>query len=202
MTAPVIQLKKPHPITLTGERVELRPMETSHAEALFAAGTDPAVFEYWKVRMKTLGDFHEFVRVALDNQDKLGDIPWIVFDKEQDRIIGSTRLFDVSVPSRHAEIGHTWYDSKAWRSRVNSECKYLILRQCFEVWDMIRVQFKTCSRNERSQNAIARLGAVREGALRDDVINHDGYVRTTVYFSILAREWPEVKKRLEGFLNR
>ena len=200
MTTPTAPLKKPHPITLTGQRVELRTMETAHADALYDAGRDPAVFQFWSVPMKTRDDFHEFVRVALANRDKMGDVPWVVFDKEQKRIVGSTRLFDVQPHNRNAEIGHTWYDSAVWRTRVNTECKYLILKQCFEEWDLLRVQLKTCSRNVRSQEAMARLGATREGVLRDHVIIHDGYVRSSVYFSILAREWPDVKKRLEGFL--
>jgi RimJ/RimL family protein N-acetyltransferase len=195
-------VKKPHAIALTGERVELRPMESRHADALYEAGRDTKIFQFWSVPMKTREDFHEFVRVALANRDKLGDVPWVVFDKEQQRIVGSTRLFDVQPHNRNAEIGHTWYDSAVWRSRVNTECKYLILKQCFEEWDLLRVQLKTCSRNVRSQDAMARLGATREGVLRDHVIIHDGYVRSSVYFSILAREWPDAKKRLEGFLAK
>ncbi len=187
---------------LCRDRVALVPLEPDHADALYDAGRDPKIFEFWSVPMKTREDFHEFVRVALANRDKLGDVPWVVFDKEQKRIVGSTRLFDVQPHNRNAEIGHTWYDSAVWRSKVNTECKYLILKQCFEEWDMLRVQLKTCSRNQRSQDAMARLGATREGVLRDHVIIHDGYVRSSVYFSILAREWPEVKKRLEGFLAR
>ena len=187
---------------LCRERVALVPMDPAHADALYDAGRDPAIFEFWSVPMKTREDFHEFVRVALASRDKLGDVPWVVFDKEQKRIVGSTRLFDVQPHNRNAEIGHTWYDSAVWRSKVNTECKYLILKQCFEEWDMLRVQLKTCSRNTRSQDAMARLGATREGVLRDHVIIHDGYVRSSVYFSILSREWPEVKTRLKGFLSR
>ena len=187
---------------LCRDRVALVPMETAHAGALYDAGRDPAIFQFWSVPMKTREDFHEFVRVALANRDKLGDVPWVVFDKEQKRIVGSTRLFDVQPHNRNAEIGHTWYDSAVWRTKVNTECKYLILKQCFEEWDLLRVQLKTCSRNVRSQEAMARLGATREGVLRDHVIIHDGYVRSSVYFSILAREWPDVKARLEGFLDR
>src|SRR4051812_19996765 len=194
--------KKPHPIMLSGDRIDLVPMDPTHADALYDAGRDVKIFEFWSVPMKTREDFHEFVRVALANRDKLGDVPWVVFDKEQKRIVGSTRLFDVQPHNRNAEIGHTWYDSAVWRSKVNTECKYLILKQCFEEWDLLRVQLKTCSRNVRSQEAMARLGATREGVLRDHVIIHDGYVRSSVYFSILAREWPDVKKRLEGFLSK
>jgi RimJ/RimL family protein N-acetyltransferase len=197
-----VPAKKPHPIMLCRDRVALVPMETAHADALYDAGRDPKIFEFWSVPMKTREDFHEFVRVALANRDKLGEVPWVVFDKGQKRIVGSTRLFDVQPHNRNAEIGHTWYDSAVWRTKVNTECKYLILKHCFEEWDMLRIQLKTCSRNVRSQEAMARLGATREGVLRDHVIIHDGYVRSSVYFSILAREWPDVKKRLEGYLSK
>jgi RimJ/RimL family protein N-acetyltransferase len=195
-------IQRLHPVMLCRDRVDLVPMDLAHADALFDAGQDPATFQFWSVPMKTREDFHEFVRVALANRDKLGDIPWVVFDKEQKRIVGSTRLFDVQPQNRNAEIGHTWYDSAVWRTKVNTECKYLILKQCFEEWDLLRVQLKTCSRNVRSQEALARLGATREGVLRDHVIIHDGYVRSSVYFSVLAREWPDVKMRLEGFLEK
>lgn len=103
--------------------------------------------------------------------------------------------------NRHVEIGWTWLARACWRTPLNTECKYLLLKHAFEDWQCIRVQLKTDLRNERSQRAIERLGAVREGVLRKAVIVKDGYQRTSVYYSILDDEWAEVKARLEGFLG-
>ena len=97
------------------------------------------------------------------------------------------------------EIGHTWYNPSVWRTRVNTESKYMLLRYCFESLNLLRVQIKTDLRNERSQAAIARLGAQKEGILRQHRVLYDGYIRDTVMFSIIDKEWPQVKERLEGF---
>ncbi len=107
---------------------------------------------------------------------------------------------DVRAAHQGVEIGGTWYGAEFRRTAVNTECKYLLLRHAFEAMDCIRVQFKTDLRNERSQRAIERLGAVREGVLRNHMILPDGTIRDSVYYSILAHEWPYVRKRLEAIL--
>jgi RimJ/RimL family protein N-acetyltransferase len=190
------------PIRLTGTRAELVPLEAAHIEALYEAGRDPQVFRYFRNRMISVDDMRTYMMEALATQEKGTDLPWIIVDREQNKIVGSTRLFDCQLGNRNGEIGHTWLNPSVWRTRINTECKYMILRHCFETLSFIRVQLKTDLRNVRSQEAIARLGAVREGVWRNHVIMHDGYVRSSVVFSILGEEWPGVKEKLEKFLGK
>jgi N-acetyltransferase len=150
--------------------------------------------------VKSLAEMQEWVRAALDERDKTGSMPYAIQDRATGSLVGSTRVFDIQPTHRNGEIGHTWYTPSVWRTAINTECKLLLLGHLFEKVDFLRVQFKTCSRNVRSQKAIERLGAVKEGMLRDNIVNADGYIRTSVYYSVLQRDWPEVKKRLEGFL--
>jgi RimJ/RimL family protein N-acetyltransferase len=198
-TAPATD--KLHPITLTGKRAQLVPLEVAHIEALYEAGRDPQVFRYFRNRMTSLDDMRTYMLEGLATQAKGTDLPWVIIDREQSKVVGSTRLFDVQLANRNGEIGHTWLNPSVWRTRINSECKYLILRHCFETLNFIRVQLKTDLRNVRSQAAIERLGAKKEGVWRNHVIMHDGYVRSSPIYSILAEEWPGVKVRLESVLN-
>lgn len=188
------------PLILEGERVALLPMQKSHITALLEAAADPNIFAYM-TPLHSSTDVEKFVHQALEEQAAELGIPYSVYDKLTDTFVGSTRLFDISTQHRNLEIGHTWYNPQVWRTRVNTECKYLLLNHCFETLNLLRVQLKTDLRNERSQAAIARLGAKKEGILRQHRILHDGYIRDTVMFSILDTEWPEVKQRLESFLN-
>jgi len=189
------------PVTLEGERVRLVPIGPEHAEGLYEAAQAPEIWAYMPYPIDSLEKARFFIDSALKSQEQGTDLVFTIIDKETDRIIGSTRYLEIVPSCRNLEIGWTWYTPAVWRSRVNSECKYLLLRHAFETLDCIRVQFKTDSRNERSQNAISRLGAVREGTLRNHRILADGYIRDSVYFSILDREWFDVKERLEGFLK-
>ena len=188
------------PITLEGSRIILLPMQETHTQALFEAGQNALI---WQVSMKpitSLTDAEHFVKQALAEQEQGIGLPFSVYDKETARIVGSTRLFDISAAHRYLEIGWTWYHPGVWRTRVNTECKYLLLRHSFETLGTIRVQLKTDLRNTRSQAAIERLGAQKEGILRNHRILHDGYVRDTVMYSIIASEWPGIRMRLESFL--
>jgi RimJ/RimL family protein N-acetyltransferase len=188
------------PLILEGTRVALLPMQESHITGLTEAAADPNIWAYMTPLLRSAA-VEQFVYQALDEQKAGLGIPYSVYDKQSDTFVGSTRLFDISASHRNLEIGHTWYNPLVWRTRVNTECKYLLLNHCFESLDLLRVQLKTDLRNERSQAAIARLGAQREGILRQHRVLHDGYIRDTVMFSIINTEWPDVRQRLEGFLN-
>jgi RimJ/RimL family protein N-acetyltransferase len=185
---------------LEGVRVKLIPLEEIHAEGLFEAGREPAIWTYMPRHVNTLEDMVKLVGEALVAKEGGMEYPFVIWDKQTGKIVGSTRFLNISVPNRNLEIGWTWYSPEVWRTPVNTECKYLLLHHCFEALSTIRVQFKADRRNERSNRAIARLGAIQEGILRQDRIMPDGYIRDSVYHSILAEEWPEVKVRLEGFL--
>lgn len=186
------------PVVLSGQRVELIPMELGHAEALYEAGRYPEIWEVTQGKMATLDEAKAYVEKALNLQNA---VPYVIKDRASGALLGSTRLFDISVPNRGLEIGSTWLTPSVWRTSVNTECKYLLLRHCFETLGTIRVQLKTDLRNTRSQRAIERLGAVREGVLRNHMILPNGIIRDSVYYSILDREWPSVKERLESMLN-
>jgi len=142
-----------------------------------------------------------FIRDLLQRQARGTDLPFTVVLRATGKAIGCTRYMYINIPDRGVEIGGTWYGPEHQRTGVNTECKYLLLRHAFERWGCIRVQLKTDLNNVRSQHAIERLGAVKEGVLRNHMIRPDGTPRDTVMYSIIDREWPLVKARLEGLMG-
>jgi RimJ/RimL family protein N-acetyltransferase len=188
-------------IELIGTRVKLAPLEEAHTKGLFKAGQAPDIWSYMPMKIETLEEMVHLVQGALLAKEKGTEFPFVIIDQETDQIVGSTRFLDISPSHRHLEIGWTWLAPVVWRTKINTEAKYLLLRYCFEVLSTIRVQLKTDGRNLRSQSAIERIGAKREGTLRRQRVMYDGYVRDTVYFSIIEEEWPEVKQRLEAILT-
>jgi RimJ/RimL family protein N-acetyltransferase len=181
--------------SLQGEGVTLIPISTEHLDGLWEAAKPDEIWTYMATKVRTKQEMEEMIQTAIKERERGTQYTFTVLN-DQNEIIGSTRFLDISLFHKSAEIGSTWYHPKVWRTRVNTECKYLLLTHAFEEWGLTRVQLKTDSRNVRSQNAIARIGAVREGVLRKDRIISDGYLRDTVYFSILAEEWEKVKGHL------
>lgn len=190
------------PVTLNGKLVRLEPLERSHLTDLTAAGKDERIWAY--MRYGTI-DSEEKMLVVIDDllahQARGTDLPFSVILQESGKAIGMTRYLNIEAHNRAVEVGGTWYGAAYQRTGVNTECKFLLLEHAFERLDCIRVQLKTDLRNERSQRAIERIGAVREGVLRDHMILPDGTVRSSVYYSILAREWPAVKTHLLELIN-
>ena len=185
------------PVTLTGSIVRLEPLSEQHVPDLFSAGNDASIWLYMRYgTMESEADMRRWVQMLLNAQLGGTDLPFAVIHLKSGRAIGCTRYLEIDRHNRALEIGGTWYGVDYQRTAVNTECKYLLLQRAFEVLDMLRVQFKADLRNLRSQKALERIGAVKEGVLRDHVILPDGYMRSSVYFSILAREWPVVKARL------
>jgi RimJ/RimL family protein N-acetyltransferase len=188
-------------ITLTGLRAELIPQTLDHLDKLYEAGQYAEIWAYMPMQtIPTRERLAHYIESALAEQAAGTCLPFTIVDQESGQFVGSTRLFDVALAHRRGEIGHTWLTPSVWRTRINTECKYILLGYAFETLKMIRVQLKTDSRNIRSQAAIERLGAVQEGVLRNHVILPDGYIRHSVMYSITDTEWPVVKTRLEGFL--
>ncbi|GAA4702025.1 GNAT family N-acetyltransferase [Brevibacillus fulvus] len=190
------------PVTLTGEQVRLEPLAIAHADQLFEAGNFEQIWTYMSIEISRPEDVHSFIAAAMEGQKAGTDLPFAIIDRRTDKAIGSTRLLNISRKDRHVEIGFTWITPAYWKTAVNTECKWLLLRHCFEQLGCVRVQIKTDARNLNSQRAIERLGAVREGLLRNERIVRNGYVRDAVYYSIIDREWPEVKQRLQAYLQR
>ncbi|MFZ6029786.1 MAG: GNAT family N-acetyltransferase [Chloroflexota bacterium] len=191
------------PVTLCGRVVRLEPLAERHVPDLTAAGSDESVWRYMVYgNIDSEEKMLALVRRLLESQRQGTDLPFAVIHQASGRAIGSTRYMEIRAKHRGLEIGGTWYAPAHQRTAANTECKLLLLAHAFEALGCIRVQIKTDVRNERSQRAIERLGAVREGVLRNHVILPDGVVRHTVYYSILDSEWPGVKARLLAMLER
>src|SRR5262245_18640612 len=186
------------PVTLKGRWLTLEAIDERHAPGLFEAMRDEEVCRYLAWEPPTsIEDTLRLVREAKEAMARGQSIVYAQVWNATGRAIGSTRLLDVRPADRQVEIGATFLAREFWRTPANTESKYLVLRHCFERLGCVRVALKTDGRNVRSQEAIERLGAVREGALRRHM-RVKGYQRDTVYFSILDDEWPAVKARLQA----
>jgi N-acetyltransferase len=191
------------PITLVGKVVRLEPMKESHIPALETAGQDESIWRYMVYgNLSGEGNMRAWVKELLRRQAEGTDLTFVVFHLASGKVVGTTRYLELRPEHRSVEIGGTWYAPEFQHTAVNTESKFLLLRYAFETLTCIRVHFKADSRNARSIHAIERLGAVREGVLRSHYILQDGTIRDSVCFSILDREWPGVKKKLEAMLAR
>ncbi len=191
------------PVVLQGVHVRLEPMTEAHIPGLAEIGVDQDFWDFMLYgNMNTEADMANWVREILSRAEKGTDLPFAVIHLASKRVAGATRYLNIMPHDRGLEIGGTWYGTDFQRTAVNTECKYLLLQHAFETLGCIRVQLKTDSRNERSQRAIERIGAVKEGRLRNHMILPDGRYRHSVYYSIIDTEWPGVKSQLEEKLNR
>ena len=191
------------PVTLTGKHVRLEPMTEAHVPALAEIGVGQKFWNFMVYgKMEAENDMRGWVLDILSRAEMGTDVPFAAVHLASGRVAGATRYMNISPKDRGLEIGGTWYGLDFQRTPVNTECKYLLLRHAFETLGCIRVQLKTDLRNERSQKAIERVGAVREGVLRNHMVLPDGYVRHSVFYSILDTEWADVKKNLEGMMER
>jgi RimJ/RimL family protein N-acetyltransferase len=191
------------PVTLEGSVVRLEPLRREHAQLFWEAAQEGLedIFRWIPYRMKTAEDFNQAVDRAFAEQERGESIAFATLERASRQVIGSTRFMNIDVANRRVEIGSTWI-AKAWqRTAVNTEAKYLMLKHAFETWQSIRVELKTDALNERSRDAILRIGAKEEGILRHHLITWTGRVRDSVYFSILEAEWPQVKAQLEAKLG-
>jgi RimJ/RimL family protein N-acetyltransferase len=190
------------PITLEGPTIRLEPLAPGHLDGLCRAGLDPELWRLTVNRMSDRAAMERYVAAAWDEQRTGTMLPFATVLRETGKVIGSTRFGNASPPNRRVEIGWTWL-GRAWqRSGANTEAKYLMLRHAFEAWQCIRVELKTSALNLRSRAAIARIGAREEGILRHHMINEDGSLRDSVFFSILRDEWPDARARLAAMLAR
>lgn len=193
----------PAPVTLVGHHARLEPLAARHAADLFDAGRDPSIWTYLsRPAFRDLADTEGWIADVLADVAAGRQIAFATVDLKAGRAVGSTRYLDIRLADRGVEIGSTWLGTAAQRTAVNTECKYLLLEHAFETLGALRVQLKTDARNIRSQNAIARIGAIREGVLRRHMIVRDGHVRDSVYFSVVDSEWPSVKASLLAKLRR
>jgi N-acetyltransferase len=195
-------LKIETPITLEGRVVRLEPIRPEHAAFYWGVAKDSVedIFRWYPYSMKTSEDFRQLVEKAFAEQERGESVVFTTVERASGHVVGSTRYMNIDRANRRVEIGSTWI-APAWqRTAVNTEAKYLMLRHAFEVLGCARVELKTDALNEKSRNAILRIGAKEEGTLRRHVVTWTGRIRDSVYFSVLDSEWPEVKTKLEARL--
>ena len=189
-------------VTLQGKFIRLEPLSEDHIPGLTEIG---AGRDFWNFMLygdiKTESDMRKWVLDILERSKRGTDLPFVAVHLETGRVAGATRYLNIMPNDRGLEIGGTWYGLDFQRTAVNTECKYLLLKHAFEDLKCIRVQLKTDSLNERSQKAIERIGAKKEGVLRNHMILPDGRMRHSVFYSIIDTEWADVKRRLEGMLG-
>ena len=192
------------PLTLEGSTVRLEPIRHEHAENFWEAAKDALdnIFQWIPYSMKTHEDFQRLVEKAFAEQERGESIVFATVERNSGRVIGSTRFMNIDRVNRRVEIGSTWI-APAWqRTAVNTEAKYLMLRHAFEVWQVRSVCLHTDARNQRSRDAMQRIGARFEGVLRAHRLGADLNPRDSARFSITAAEWPSVRLRLDELARR
>jgi len=181
------------PCVLDGRYVRLEPLSLSHSEAILEAARE-SEWTWMPRDLDTKNSVDEWISDAIQAQSRGEEYAFAVTFRT--KIIGSTRYLDVQPKNKGTEIGWTWYTKSVWGSKVNPECKFLLLRHAFEDWGAIRVQLKTDSKNLHSQKAILKLGAKFEGKLRNHRFRKDGSIRDSMIYSITSEEWPVIKEGL------
>ena len=192
----------PRPTVLEGGGIRLEPLTDDHHEGLDAAAADGRLWELWFTAVPAPGGMRAYVADALQGQRDGHMLPWVVRDVGSDTIIGSTRYHDIVPGIDRVEIGYTWYAQSRQRTHVNTNCKLLLLGHAFDTLGCKIVGLRTDNFNFRSQRAIEGLGAKKDGVLRHHALRRDGTVRDSVMYSILAAEWPDVRRHLELRLAR
>ncbi len=191
-----------HPVTLEGHGIRLEPLADEHHDGLAAAAADGRLWELWFTSVPEPEQTHGYIAAALAGQRDGHMLPWAVRELSGGTIVGSTRYHDIVPAIARVEIGYTWY-GKSWQRRhVNTGCKLLLLGHAFDTLGCRVVGLRTDNYNFASQRAIESLGAKKDGVIRHHQARRDGTVRDSVMYSILASEWPEVKRHLELRLTR
>ena len=185
------------PVVLAGRHIRLEPLTLEHYAAFCEIGLDEDIWRWFPTPVHSREDMLEYIRTGLQWQAEGTALPFATIDQDSGRVIGSTRYMNIDNPNRKVEIGSTWLGPLWQRTAANTEAKYLMLRHAFEQLGCIRVELKTDVLNEKSRNAILRIGAKQEGIFRNHVICAGGRIRDSVWYSIIDSEWPQVKLALE-----
>lgn len=185
------------PEVLEGNRVKLIPLVMDHAEELWESAKNEDLWQHYTFRrMENFDKFKDFLAGSLKEAETGKGFTFTIIDKATGKMRGGTSFLDIQPASRSLEIGRTWLAKELHGTGFNAECKFLLLRYCFEEMKLIRVFFKTDSNNIRSQKAMEKIGARFEGVLRNHMIRDDGTFRHSAYYSIIEGEWKEVKEKL------
>ena len=191
-----------HPVTLERDGIRLEPLSPDHAPGLAEAAADGELWKLWFTSVPEPQEVSAYIQTALSGQDRGVMLPWAVRELDSGRLIGSTRYHDILPEIGRVEIGYTWYAASHQRSKVNSLCKLMLMSHAFESVGCAVVGLRTDNFNLRSQRAIEGLGAMKDGVIRNFRRRKDGSIGDTVMYSILAQEWPAVKRHLEFRLER
>jgi len=192
---------KIEPVILEGEFVRLEPLSMKYFDDLAAVAFDENLWLWTLGKVADEKDLENYIAEAENGTKEIIYLAFATIEKRTGKAVGATRFGSIVPAYRRVEIGWTWIGSAFQRTSINTEAKYLMLRHAFETWKCLRVMLQTDALNERSQNAIIRLGAKKEGVLRKDKITDAGRVRDSVIFSILDSEWAEVRRNLETKLG-
>lgn len=190
------------PVVLEGSVVRLEPLSSDHLAGLAEVGLEPAIWRWMPILPRGIDDLGTWLEAALAAYVAGREVPFAQVERATGRPIGSTRFLNIEPAHRRIEIGWTWL-APAWqRGAFNSEAKLLLMSHAFDTLGALRVEFKTDSRNEPSRRALAGIGATEEGTLRRHMLVHDGDRRDSVYFSVIAEEWPRVREQLTNRVAR
>lgn len=189
-------MKSIEPLSLHGFGISLDPLGKQHADGLRAAASDGDLWNLWFTLVPRPNEVDAYIAEALGGQQSGDMLPWVVRDIDTGTVIGSTRFHDIVCDVDRVEIGYTWYARRYQGTHVNPACKMLLLRHAFETLSCAVVGLRTDVFNFRSQSAIERLGAKKDGVIRHHQLRRDGTARDSVMYSILAHEWPDVRRNL------
>jgi RimJ/RimL family protein N-acetyltransferase len=188
-------LRQVKPVVLEGTAVRLEPLCAEHAQGLYNRGRTAADWAYLpRSCFVDMADARQWIAEALDAANQ---VPFAIIEKSKNRVVGSTRYLNIRIEHRSLEIGWTWLGQEWQRTPINTQAKLLLLTHAFEKLGCLRVEFKTDARNARSQEALLRIGATREGVMRNHMVVQNNYVRDSVYFSVIESEWSNVKQQLQ-----
>jgi len=190
-----------NPVSLIGQKIRLRPMTEQDADALLLAASDGELWNMQLTNIPSPDTVAQYINIAITGRNAGTVLPFVIEEIASGKPIGSTRLWKIDTQNRKLEIGHTWLSVSWQRTYANTEAKLLLLTHAFEVMNCVRVQFTTDELNEKSRNAILRLGAKQEGIVRHERIMPNGRKRNSVRFSIIDEEWPEVRGNLQSKLQ-
>ncbi len=181
---------------LENERARLEPLTEKHFSLLLPIALHTELWEFTGAKVRSEADFKRYFDTALAERKAGSSYPFAIFDKVNNQYAGCTRYGNISFINKRVEIGWTWYDPALQRSGINKASKFLLLSFGFEILGLNRIELKTGILNLKSQGAMLKIGAVKEGVLRSHMINEDGLVRDTMYFSFIATEWPAIKETI------
>ncbi len=181
---------------LENERARLEPLTEKHFNELLPIALEREIWEFTSADVKNETDFRRYFNQALEERKQGVSYPFAIYDKQAGHYAGCTRYGNISFPNKRVEIGWTWYKPSLQRTGINKACKSLLLNFGFEQLELNRIELKTSLLNLKSQGAMLKIGATKEGILRRHMIAENGSVRDTVYFSFIKEEWPGIKRRI------